>query len=350
MARVAVVLSGGGSKGAFAVGVLQELLPHLRSLGRSPAIFAATSTGAFIAPLALTGRLAELALFYTNLTTAQILALRTPGGAFSAPALADSAPIRNLLGQHLTDQIALEVLAGAGGVTCLISAVSLQTGELFLFHAGAPVPAAADVTIDGVPAWRYAELPTPDDLRSAVLASGSEPARLDPVRIAYEPAAPGSPRMRVVGSGGGLAIPALWRPPFVAQFVDGGVRTLAPVGVAAALGADEIFLVANQPERIERLKPARAATGAVETFSSTASVLIRTIELFQLAIGDGDQSAGEALGPGRFHVIRPDPPLIGDSLDFNPAIMSQRLIQGRLAGRAFVQGYVPPADGGGPTV
>jgi NTE family protein len=344
MARVALVLSGGGAKGAFAVGVLKELLPRLDDLGRSPSIFAATSTGAFIAPMALTGRIDELALFYTNLTTAQILALRTPGGAFSSPSLADSTPIRNVLAQNLTDQICQEVLAAGSGATCLLSAVSLQTGELFMFHAGAPLPATADAMIDGIPAWRYAEMGSPEHLRSAVLASGSEPARLDPVRIAYEPVTTDAPRMRVTGIGG--SIPTPWRPPFTAQFVDGGVRALAPVEVAVALGADEIFLVANQPSRMERLKPARASTGGVETFSSTFGVLLRTIELFQLRIGDADQAAGETLG-ARFHVIRPDPPLAGDSLDFSPAVMSQRLLQGRVTGQAFVQSYTPPADGGG---
>jgi predicted acylesterase/phospholipase RssA len=345
MARVALVLSGGGAKGAFTVGVLKELLPRLQELGRSPSIFAATSTGAFIAPMALTGRIDELAMFYTNLTTAQILALRTPGEAFSSPSLADSTPIRNILAQNLTDQICQEVLAGANGVTCLLSAVSLQTGELFMFHAGAPIPPSADALIDDIPAWRYAELGSPEHLRSAVLASGSEPARLDPVRIVYEPITTDSPRMRVTGIGG--AIPMLWRPPFVAQFVDGGVRALAPVEVAIALGADDLFLVANQPSRKERLKPSRASTAGVETFSSTFGVLGRTIELFQLRIGDADQAAGETLGTARFHVIRPDPPLTGDSLDFRPAVMSQRLLQGRMTGQAFVETYTPPSDGGG---
>lgn len=350
MTRVALVLSGGGAKGAFAVGVLQELLPRLQELGRSPSIFAATSTGAFIAPLALTGRLDELALFYTNLTTAQILALRTPGKALSAPSLADSTPIRNVLAQNLTDEICREVLDGGTGVTCLLSAVSLQTGELFMFHGGAPIPASADAMVDDVPAWRYAEMGSPEHLRSAVLASGSEPARLDPVRIAYEPVAADAPRMRVTGIGG--PIPKIWRPPFTAQFVDGGVRTLAPVEVAVALGAEEIFLVANQPSRMERLKPVRASEGGVETFSTTIDVLLRTIELFQLGIGDADQAAGEPLGATGFHVIRPDPPLTGDSLDFSPAVMSQRLIQGRLTGKAFVRSYTPPSNGvgGGPIV
>ncbi len=348
MARVALVLSGGGAKGAFAVGVLQELLPALEALGRSPSIFAATSTGAFIAPMALTGHIDQLATFYTNLTTAQILVLRTPGGALNQPALADLAPIRNILAQNLTDAICQQVLGGAAGITCLLSAVSLQTGELFMFHAGAPLPAGADAVIDDVPAWRYTALSSPEHLRAAVLASGSEPARLDPVRIAYEPVAEGAPRMRVTGVGG--AVPTVWRPPLVAQFVDGGVRALAPVEVAVAMGAEEIFLVANQPTRKERLKPIREDNTDVKTFSGTFDVLLRTIELFQLRIGDADQSAGETFGMPRFHVIRPDPPLSGDSLDFNQAVMSQRLIQGRLQGRAFVQGYTPPVGGGGPVV
>ncbi|HXI21400.1 MAG TPA: patatin-like phospholipase family protein, partial [Gemmatimonadales bacterium] len=248
MARVALVLSGGGAKGAFAVGVLQELLPRLKQLGRSPSIFASTSTGSFISPLALTGRLDQLALFYTSLSTDQVLALRTPGQLFSYPALADPGPIRNIVAQNLTDQIWQDILAAGGqGVTFMVTAVSLQTGELFLFHAGAAIPPFADKVIDGVPAWRYAELLAADHLRGAVLASGMEPTRLDPVRITYEPQPDNPARMRVRGIGGN--VPSPWRPPFTAQFVDGGVRALAPVEAAIALGADEVFLVANQPSR-----------------------------------------------------------------------------------------------------
>jgi predicted acylesterase/phospholipase RssA len=332
MARVALVLSGGGAKGAFAVGVLLELLPHLKALGRSPSIFAATSTGSFIAPLALTDRLDQLALFYTSLSTAQVLALRTPGQLFSYPALADPGPIRNIVAQNLSDEIWQDIVtAGGQGVTFMVSAVTLQTGELFLFHAGAPIPPFADKVIDGVPAWRYAELGTADHLRGAVLASGMEPTRLDPVRITYEPVAPNAARMRVRAIGGD--IPRPWRPPFTAQFVDGGVRALAPVEAAVALGADEVFLVANQPSRKERLKPEFRDTGGVKTYTSTPDVLLRTVDLFQLRVGDADQAAGEAL--------------TGDSLDFRPAVMANRLLLGRQIGRAFVQTYVPPPDAGG---
>jgi predicted acylesterase/phospholipase RssA len=340
MPRVALVLSGGGAKGAFSVGVLLELLPRLQVLGRTPGIIAATSTGSFIAPMAFTDRLPQLALFYTSLSTPQILALRTPGQAFSHPALADPAPIRNLVTQNLTAQVWNDILTqGAAGRTLLVSGVSLQTGELFMFHAGAAVPASADKVIQGVPAWRYAEVSSVDQLRNAVLASGMEPARLDPVAMSYEPVALDAPRMRVTGIGGQPQSP--WRPPFTAQFVDGGVRTLAPVEVAIAMGADEVFLVANQPNRMQRIKPALdQAAGGVKSYGDTASVLIRTLDILQLRVGDADEGAGQPLGV-KFHVIRPDPPLVGDSLDFSQAMMAARLSQGRQTGQAFVNNYQP---------
>lgn len=338
MPRVALVLSGGGAKGAFSVGVLMELLPALTKANRTPAIIAATSTGSFIAPMAFTDRIKELALFYTSLSTAQVLQLRTPGHAFAFPALADPSPLKAIVHQNLTDQVWNEIGAeGAKGRTIMVSAVSLQTAELFMFHAGAPLPASADREIQGTPAWRYAECGTGDHFRHAVLASGMEPARLDPVRIGYEPLATNDPRMRVVSVGGAISRP--WRPPFTAQFVDGGIRTLAPVEAAIALGADEVFLVANQPYRKDRLKPQFDPAGGVASYNGTASVLLRTIDLFQARVGDADEQAGAVLGP-KFWVIRPDPALMGDSLDFSPAVMAQRLALGRTVGRRFVANYL----------
>ena len=45
--RVALVLSGGGARGAYEVGVLSELLPALEERGETPRIVIGTSVGAF---------------------------------------------------------------------------------------------------------------------------------------------------------------------------------------------------------------------------------------------------------------------------------------------------------------
>ena len=49
--RVAIVLSGGGARGAYEIGALSVLLPALEARGERPRIIVGTSVGAFNAAL-----------------------------------------------------------------------------------------------------------------------------------------------------------------------------------------------------------------------------------------------------------------------------------------------------------
>jgi predicted acylesterase/phospholipase RssA len=66
----ALVISGGGSKGAFAVGVLKYLIGIK---GQQYSYIAGTSTGALMAPLAATGEIDKLEDIYTTRNTRDIL-------------------------------------------------------------------------------------------------------------------------------------------------------------------------------------------------------------------------------------------------------------------------------------
>ena len=71
MARTGLVISGGGSKGAFAVGVVEVL----REYGYSFDMIAGTSTGALIAPLVAIDDIDTLVKLYTNVSNKDIIRL-----------------------------------------------------------------------------------------------------------------------------------------------------------------------------------------------------------------------------------------------------------------------------------
>src|SRR5690606_22688393 len=70
MTKVALVISGGGAKGAFAVGVLKFIHRHTTVAFN---LISGTRTGALIAPLAATRQFDLLDTIYTTITPSDIL-------------------------------------------------------------------------------------------------------------------------------------------------------------------------------------------------------------------------------------------------------------------------------------
>lgn len=104
--NVALVISGGGAKGAFAVGVIKNLFEKYRSTGWFH-IVGGTSTGALIAPMAALmahsgplqhAALATLEQIYTTVRTPDILRKRRIiEFLWRQDCLNDSKPLRELL-------------------------------------------------------------------------------------------------------------------------------------------------------------------------------------------------------------------------------------------------------------
>ena len=68
----ALVISGGGCKGAFAVGFLKRIFEHWPNLTFD--IYVGTSTGSLVAPLVAMNEMALLEQIYTTVTTQEITA------------------------------------------------------------------------------------------------------------------------------------------------------------------------------------------------------------------------------------------------------------------------------------
>jgi NTE family protein len=234
MEKVALVLAGGGARGAYEVGALSVLFPALDEAGMRPRIVVGTSAGAVNAayvasrahepvdrviaegeaiwrelrweqvarPLASPGALQRLALYLGEVAG-------VPGA--EVPALLDPTP----LAETLARRISLERVhrnVGEGRLdTAAVVGTSALTSRSVVFHDGGDPP-GQDPTrgIDYVGTVMASE---------HVRASAAIPGIFPAVRVARPATAAG------------------W-------YFDGGTRLNTPIKPALALGADRVVIVA----------------------------------------------------------------------------------------------------------
>lgn len=318
----AMVISGGGSKGAFAVGALEHLIVD-RNLTFD--FVAGTSTGALMAPFVVTGELLELIDVYTSVTTEDIILRRDLHNVLRANSIFDTTPLLRLIKSKITEDRFQRV--AQSGKQMAVTTVSLQTGGIVYFQTG-PAIVAADASV--IP------IRTRDDMVQAVLASSNQPVFMRPVRIPE-----GEDPVR--------------------QYVDGGVREIAPLRVAIDNGATEVYALILSPER---------RTPREERFQSVIPILLRTIGLFtedvvlndvetarlynravlyldalKKRIGDrfdldaaalndlfeitGQRNPFKGKAVLTLHVIRPERELPSDGLEFDRGAMAQMMRMGK---------------------
>lgn len=318
MTKTALVVSGGGSKGSFAVGVIEVLLER----GIAFDLVTGTSTGALIAPLVATGEVPLLRQLYTTVRTEDILVLRRGLDILTGDAIHDTTPLWRLINAHMTQSRYDRVLRSP--VDIFVCATNLQTGRATYFN-----PKCGR---DGQPLSK-------DTFNRAIYASASQPVLMPAVRVPYR-----------VGD----------------QFVDGGVREVAPIRKAIDEGATDVYAIVLSPQTREPTQ---------ESYVFVVDTLIRALDVLleEVALGDvkeaqsvnhvlqylalvkrraaellGDPAQVEALfaptaGVEKLlqkrvldlHVIRPLEELPSAGLDFSPAVMSQMLAMGREAAESY---------------
>ena len=231
---VALVLAGGGARGAYEVGALTVLLPELERRGQRPRIIVGTSVGArntgFLAAQAhrpadeamrvarsiwekieweqvARGPLSGASLRRVWQALCQMLGL--PGPRLES--LLDPAPLHaTVRGWVDFAQIQANVEAGSLDVAAVV-ATSVLTGHSVVFHSGARSPAA-----DRRRAIDYAATGLRED---HVLASSAIPVAFPAVHVAQPERARG------------------W-------YYDGGTRLNTPIRPALDFGADRVVVIA----------------------------------------------------------------------------------------------------------
>lgn len=242
----ALVISGGGSKGAFAVGVIKRLLKEYPNLEFDS--YVGTSTGSLIVPLAAMGAYDLLEELYTTQKTENIIKKSNLGDRLNQHSIFDANPLWGLIEQYYTDDN-YEILQDSGKKIYLTT-TCLQTSELVVF-TNDPNPATPGN-------YEVRTLVNAEHFRKAVMASACQPVFMPPIKINKN-------------------VPGEAHPDF--QFVDGGVREYAGVEMAIDNGATEVFTVL-------------LSTGQkviVDTeFKTIFPILQQTIDIFTEDVGKND--------------------------------------------------------------
>lgn len=327
--KTALVISGGGAKGAFAVGVVRHLFLTFRKTGWF-AVTGGTSTGALISPMVAlmaapdpmgSQALQTLVDMYTSVSTSDILEKQSIFELIHRQdALYESDPLRDLIHRQLRPEW-FEWLQSPEAPDSYVVYTNYQNGQ----------KVAASSKDDGMTRERFIQ---------AMLASASVPVVMEATIIDGE------------------------------VCYDGGVRDLLPFGRAIALGAETIVPVCLDPERFSETR---------SRFRRMDKILLRTLAIlvdetgrndFAMAnlINIGIQAKEEILnafsqdssalkklqgvfnkekfralfGPEKRLVrvitgLRPEEPLTEDSLTFDPAKMRMWVDWGEQKAREIIQ-------------
>jgi len=331
----ALVISGGGSKGAWAVGVLKQLRQRLPELEFD--IFVGTSTGSLIVPLAALGEIDLLEHIYTTQSEGTIVRKLRIGDRLGTDSVFDANPLMALIDQHFRDDRYAALLAS--GKSVYINTTCLQTGELVVF--------TNEEAIDREN-YSMRQVQNGDHFRRAIMASACQPVFMPTIRVNKN--IPDHPEKDL-------------------QYVDGGVREYAGIEMAIDAGATEIYTILLSPEKgIDENKEYR----------DLFSILHRTIDIFTQDVGKNDliipdqynealkyieavkrkivnagipredvnryftirghESPFEDKQPLKLYTIRPEEALGGGpgGLNFSPEEMKGMLTRGVAAGDDFV--------------
>ena len=141
-------------------------------------------------------------------------------------------------------------------------------------------------------------------------------------------------------------MPVIWEPIGPMAYVDGGLRNVTPLADALGFGPTALVVIVCNPEGIEADRPPRNIVDAAERSLADITIheimindvreFVRINSLVQQAAAAGLELKDEHGRPYRYvpiTVIRPAEPL-GDTLDFSADVIRARIQAGREAARA----------------
>ncbi|MEP6713298.1 MAG: patatin-like phospholipase family protein [Ferruginibacter sp.] len=338
--KKALVVSGGGSKGAFAVGVIKHLT---QNFDLDFEVVVGTSTGSLIAPLVALNKIDDLEKLYTTITNDDIIIKDNLGNRLSENSIFRVTPLWEKIKSIYTDDFFAQL--NQSGKEIYLNTTCLQSEELVVF-TNAVAPKESNY-------YTVRKLVSADHFRKAVLASACQPVFMTPVKV-------------------NLDVPGEQNPNY--QFVDGGVREYAGVQIAIDAEAKEIFTIL-----LSSKNPGKNIT----EYKTMFPVLEQTIAIFTTDVGmndlvipfqynnalkyidavkkkmvregvnandisryfniEGGDSLFEDKVPLKIHILQPDTPLGGGpgGLDFIPADMRLMLTKGQNAAADFIASLNP---------
>lgn len=280
----ALVLSGGGSKGAFQCGALQHLLYDLET---QYDIICGVSVGALNA--AFLGQFSkgkekdsfsEMYKLWSSIDTKSIYKRWFPFGSWHAiwqQSLYNSSPLTKLV----NGAISLEKIRESQKLVS-VGAISLSSGKYTIFNQ------------------------SDDDFIEAVIASASFPGMLSPVKIRDQ-----------------------W-------WSDGGIKEITPVKVAIELGAVDIDIICTSPNtRVKNFIEHPTTIDILKRSLDLASDKIMSNDIDKALMYNKLSEAGcSDKRIIKLNLIRPKFNLIDNLLDFNPSKIQEMIKSGYEAAKS----------------
>ncbi len=246
--KTALVISGGGAKGAFAVGVIKRIYEEYRNTGWFT-ITGGSSTGALISPMAAlmaapdpmgSQALETLVHMYTNVSTSDILEKHNIFELIGRQdCLNESDPLNDLIHRQFRPEW-FDWLRGPEAPHCYVVYCNYQNGQKVIVSP----------KDDGMTRERFIR---------AMLASASVPVVMESTMI-----------------DGNVCY-------------DGGVRDLLPFGKAISLGAETIMPIFLDPEEFSRTR---------SRFRRMDKILLRTLAILVDEAGRNDFAMAKLINIG----------------------------------------------------
>lgn len=252
----ALVISGGGSKGAFAIGVLKELFATYPRLDFD--IYVGTSAGALVVSLASLKMMDTLERIYTSISNRDLFIEGNIVDRLGDTSLFDVTPAWKMIQNNYPDSNYDQLLAS--GKKVFLTTVCLQTSELNIFTND-----ASSIRPTG---YKVVQTINANHYRRAMLASSCEPVFMPPIQV-------------------GRDVPGAANPDY--QYVDGGIIEYVGVQMAIDAGATEIFSILLSPEVPDKVKP--PFTNLIGILGETVDILTSEVGKNDLAITDQYASA-----------------------------------------------------------
>lgn len=338
----ALVISGGGSKGAFAVGVLKELNAIYPKLDFD--IYVGTSAGSLIVSLASLHKIDTLERVYTSLSDSDLFIKGNIVDRLGDTSLFDVTPAWKIVQEYYPDADYGQLLAS--GKKVFFTTACLQTNELYVFTND-----ASSIQPTG---YKVVQTINANHFRRAMFASSCEPVFMPPIQV-------------------GRDVPGAANPGY--QYVDGGVIEYIGLQMAIDAGATEIFAIILSAEESTEVNP---------IFTNLLDILGETVDILTSEVGKNDIEIAEQYAAALKYIsgvksqmladgitqssidkyftlpdpnifqnkeafkifkIRPDEPLGGGpgGLSFDPEEMKGMVAKGQLVFKDFAAN-LPPGD------
>ncbi len=167
--KIALVVSDGGSTGAWAMGVIQYLMEKKHNQFD---MFCGTSTGSLMAPFLVIGDLNDLLAIYSTVKTSDIFRLNSPAEMVSNGALFSTGPPQNLIWSTATEERWKKIQSSPRQI--IITTVCLQISQRFTFIPvpGKFKPAILLLIFPNTPASRQMATCPPSVFRTGTLSCG----------------------------------------------------------------------------------------------------------------------------------------------------------------------------------